>query len=117
MTDIKQYKTELAAIKSRFQKWLNILEGDRPKEFASTFLSSLTVEQRNELNDKQIKDMDKIKMKQLSTGEELVLLVEQGTSNIVIASHICRERVRRCGENEADGEKWARDTWTTFLNE
>lgn len=104
MTDSEQYKTELAANQSRFAKWRDILEGDRPKEHASEFLSSLTAEQRNELNDKQTKDMDKIKAKHLPDGEELVLLVEQRTSNIVVAANICRERVRRCGENQAEGE-------------
>lgn len=117
MTESEQYKTELAAIQSQFQKWRDILEGDRPKERAADFFLSLSAEQRNELDDKQTKDIAKIKAKGLSNGEELVLLVEQSSTNLVIATHICREGVRRCGENQVEGEAWTRDAWTTFLNE
>ncbi len=117
MSESEQYKTELAAVQSRIEKWRSILEADRTKEHAVHCLSLLTAEMKSEFEDKQKKDIAKVKEKHLSAVEEMSLLVEYGSINTVIAAHICSEKVRRCRQNQTEGETWARQTWSTFLSE
>lgn len=117
MSESEQYKTELAALQSRFEKWISVLEGDRPKERAVHCLLLLTAEMKSEFEDKQKKDVAKVKEKHLAAAEEMSLLVEYGSTNTVIAAHICSEKVRRCEENQVEGEAWARQTWSSFLSE
>lgn len=117
MTDSEAFKTELAAIQTSFEQWRAILEEDRAPEHAAHLISSFTNEQKVQVNEKQIKDIRKIKTKSLPEAEELILLAEQGSSNIVIAMHIVRETLRRCDENNEQGLEWGRETWKKFLEE